>query len=160
MPNSLTFIHNGGIWKVTIQPRLKNSTHFSCCENLPKGYNVQMSLCLTLTYPTWQALEREGEGKWERETAREGGGELSFPFLSPSRVQIPPFPSLSRFNACHAGYSHMRCYITQWSATRVCGGLSVYSTPSPRKAQLKSPFGDSCYSRFPISRSRSFRNFR
>ena len=35
-----------------------------------------------------------------------------------------PFPSLS--NACHAGYSHMRFYVTQWSATRFYGSLSVY----------------------------------
>ena len=28
MANLLIFIHNGGIWKVTIQPRLKNGTFF------------------------------------------------------------------------------------------------------------------------------------
>ena len=27
--------------------RLKNGTHLSCCERLPKGHSVQMSLCLT-----------------------------------------------------------------------------------------------------------------
>ena len=27
--------------------RLKNGTHVSCCERLPKGHSVQMSLCLT-----------------------------------------------------------------------------------------------------------------
>ena len=26
---------------------LKNGTHLSCCERLPKGHSVQMSLCLT-----------------------------------------------------------------------------------------------------------------
>ena len=32
-------------------------------------------------------------------------------------------------------HSHMRFYVTQWSTTRLCGGLSVYShlPPSPRK---------------------------
>ena len=29
--------------------RFKNGTHFSCYESLSKGYDVQMSLCLTLT---------------------------------------------------------------------------------------------------------------
>ena len=47
MANLFIFIHNGKICKVTIQPRLKNGTHFSCHGSLPKGYNVQMSLCLT-----------------------------------------------------------------------------------------------------------------
>ena len=47
MANLLIFIPDGGICKVTIQPRLKNGTHFSCYESLPKGYNVQMSLGLT-----------------------------------------------------------------------------------------------------------------
>ena len=48
--NLLIFIHNGGILNVTIQPRLKNGTHFSCYnyESLPKADNVQMSLCFTL----------------------------------------------------------------------------------------------------------------
>ena len=32
-----------------LQPRFKNGTHFSCYESLSKGYNVQMSLCLTLS---------------------------------------------------------------------------------------------------------------
>ena len=45
----LIFIHNGGIWKGTIQPRLKNDAHFSHYESLAKGCNVQMSNCLTLT---------------------------------------------------------------------------------------------------------------
>ena len=47
MANLLIFIHNGGFCKVTIQPRPKNGIHFSCYESLSKGYNVQMSLCLT-----------------------------------------------------------------------------------------------------------------
>ena len=50
MANLVIFIHTGGIWKVTIQLRLKNGTHFSCYESVPKGYNVQMRLCLTLTW--------------------------------------------------------------------------------------------------------------
>ena len=50
MANLLIFIHTGGIWKVTIQLRLKNGTHFSSYESVPKGYNVQMRLCLTLTW--------------------------------------------------------------------------------------------------------------
>ena len=50
MANLLIFIHAGGIWKVTIQLRLKNGTHFSCYESVPQGYNVQMKLCLTLTW--------------------------------------------------------------------------------------------------------------
>ena len=58
MAHFLIFIHNGGIWKGTIQPRLKNGTHFSCYESLPKGYNVQMSNCLTLT---WDATSRNGQ---------------------------------------------------------------------------------------------------
>ena len=37
----LIFIHNGGIRNSTIQPRLKNDTHFSCYDILPKGYNVR-----------------------------------------------------------------------------------------------------------------------
>ena len=42
--------------------------------------------------------------------------------------------------------SHMRCYVTQWSATRLCGGLIVYSTPSPRRSSpVKITFGDSCF---------------
>ena len=32
-----------------LQPRFKNGTHFSCYESLSEGYNVQMSLYLTLT---------------------------------------------------------------------------------------------------------------
>ena len=32
-----------------LQLRFKNGTHFSCHESLSKGYDVQMSLCLTLT---------------------------------------------------------------------------------------------------------------
>ena len=32
-----------------LQPRFKNGAHFSCYESLSKGYNVQMSLGLTLT---------------------------------------------------------------------------------------------------------------
>ena len=56
--NLLTFIQNGGIWKVTLQSRLKKGTHFSCYESVPKGYNVQMSLCLTLT---WDAMSRNGQ---------------------------------------------------------------------------------------------------
>ena len=32
-----------------LQSRFKNGTHFSCYESLSKGYNVQMSLCLTLS---------------------------------------------------------------------------------------------------------------
>ena len=32
-----------------MQRRLKNGTHFSCYQGLPKGYNVQISKCLTLT---------------------------------------------------------------------------------------------------------------
>ena len=56
--NLLTFIQNGGSWKVTLQSRLKKVTHFSCYESVPKGYNVQMSLCLTLT---WDAMSRNGQ---------------------------------------------------------------------------------------------------
>ena len=52
MANLLIFIHTVRIWKVTIQLRLKNGTHFSCYESVPKGYNVQMRLCLTLTWDT------------------------------------------------------------------------------------------------------------
>ena len=31
-----------------LQPQFKNSTHFSCYESLSKGYNVLMTLLLTL----------------------------------------------------------------------------------------------------------------
>ena len=53
--------------------------------------------------------------------------------------------------------SHLRCYVTQWSATRFCGGLTVYTaTPRPEilplTSQLKSPFGDSCLK--PLSNKR------
>ena len=58
MARLLIFIHNGGIWKGTIQPKQKNGTHFSCYESLPKGYNVQISNCLTLT---WDAASRNGQ---------------------------------------------------------------------------------------------------
>ena len=50
----------------------------------------------------------------------------------------------------HIRHSHMIFYVMQWSATRLCGGLSVHSRPVPSEknrplaAQLKSPFGDSC----------------
>ena len=50
MAHLLIFIHNSGIWKGTIQSRLKNSTHFSCYQSLSRGYNVQISKCLTLTW--------------------------------------------------------------------------------------------------------------
>ena len=56
--NLLTFIQNGGSWKVTLQSRLKKVTHFSCYESVPKGYNVQMSLFLLLT---WDAMSRNGQ---------------------------------------------------------------------------------------------------
>ena len=36
-------IHSAGIWKVTIQPRLKNGTHLSCWESAPKEW-VYVSL--------------------------------------------------------------------------------------------------------------------
>ena len=49
MAHLLIFIHNGGIWKGTIQPRLKNDAHFFHYESLAKGCNVQMSNRLTLT---------------------------------------------------------------------------------------------------------------
>ena len=45
-------------------------------------------------------------------------------------------------------HSHTRFYVTQWSAARLCGSLSVYSRPLPSdknrplEAQLRSPFGD------------------
>ena len=58
MANLLIFIHDGAIWKSTIQPQLKNGTHFSCYESLPKGCNVQMSNCLSLT---WDATSRNGQ---------------------------------------------------------------------------------------------------
>ena len=58
MAHLLTFIYNSGIWKGTIQSRLKNGTHFSCYESVPKGYNVQMSLCFT---QTWGAMSRNGQ---------------------------------------------------------------------------------------------------
>ena len=61
MAHLLIFIHNGGIWKGSIQPQRKNGTHFSCYETLPKGYNVQMSKCFqnshTRCYVTqWSAI--------------------------------------------------------------------------------------------------------
>ena len=48
MANLLIFIDNGGI-ELLYSLDLKNGTNFSCYENLPKGHNVQMSLCFTLT---------------------------------------------------------------------------------------------------------------
>ena len=50
MAHLLIFIHNSGIWKGTIQSWLKNSIHFSCYQSLSRGYNVQISKCLTLTW--------------------------------------------------------------------------------------------------------------
>ena len=41
MANLLIFIHNGGVWNVFIQPRLKNGTHFSCYESAPKSTIVK-----------------------------------------------------------------------------------------------------------------------
>ena len=58
MANLLSFIHNGGIWKVTIEPQLLNGTLFSCYESVPKWYNVQVSFCLTLT---WDAMSCNGQ---------------------------------------------------------------------------------------------------
>ena len=84
MANLLIFIHNGGVRKVFTQSRLKNGTHFSCYESLPKGCNVQMSLF----------------------------------------------------------HSHMRFYVTHWSTTMLCGGLSAYSHLTPplrKKLSLGSP---------------------
>ena len=40
-----------------LQPWFKNGTHFSFYESLSKGYNVQMSLCLTLS---WDAMSHNG----------------------------------------------------------------------------------------------------
>ena len=42
-------------------------------------------------------------------------------------------------------HSHMGFYVTQWSTTRLCGGLSVYShlPPPLRKKRLKLSFWDS-----------------
>ena len=46
----LIFIHNGEFEKIVrIQPQLKNGARLSCYECLPKGCNVQMSNCLTLS---------------------------------------------------------------------------------------------------------------
>ena len=42
----LTFIHNGGILKLT---RFKNGNIFLVTKVFQKGYNVQMSLCVSLT---------------------------------------------------------------------------------------------------------------
>ena len=36
--------------------RLKNGTHLSCCERLPKGHSVQMSLCLTSHKMLWHTM--------------------------------------------------------------------------------------------------------
>ena len=40
--HEVILVNNGGIWKGTIQRRLKNGTHFSGYEGLPKEYNVQI----------------------------------------------------------------------------------------------------------------------
>ena len=50
MADLLIYIHNAW-WnlKVNIQPRTENSTYCSCYASVPKGYNVQMSFCFTLT---------------------------------------------------------------------------------------------------------------
>ena len=36
-------------FKLLYSPDLKSGTHFSGYKSLPKGYNVQMSSCFTLT---------------------------------------------------------------------------------------------------------------
>ena len=51
----LTFIHNGGILKVT---RFKNGIIFLVTKVFQKGYNVQMSLCVSLT---WYGMSRDGQ---------------------------------------------------------------------------------------------------
>ena len=51
----LTFIHNGGILKVT---RFKNGNIFLVTKLFQKGYNVQMSLCVSLT---WYGMSRDGQ---------------------------------------------------------------------------------------------------
>ena len=51
----LTFIHNGGILKVT---RFKNGNIFLVTKVFQKGYNVQMSLCVSLT---WYGMSRDGQ---------------------------------------------------------------------------------------------------
>ena len=44
--------------KVLYSPDLKNGPHFSFHESLPKGYNVEMSKCLTLAR---DAMSRNGQ---------------------------------------------------------------------------------------------------
>ena len=44
--------------KVLYSPDIKNSPHFCCYESLPKGHNVEMSKCLTLTR---DAMSRNGQ---------------------------------------------------------------------------------------------------
>ena len=39
----------------------------------------------------------------------------------------------------HIRHSHMIFYVMQWSATRLCGGLSVHSRPLP--SEKKTPLG-------------------
>ena len=81
MAHLLTFIYNSGIWKGTIQPRIKNGTHFSCYESVPScSKRIQCS------------------------------NEFMF-------------------------HSNMRCYVTQWPATRFCGA----ATPSSEKIAFDSP---------------------
>ena len=50
-------------------------------------------------------------------------------------------------------HSHMKFYVTQWSATRLYGSLSAHSCPlpleqSPLGSPVKSPLGDSYSNRF------------
>ena len=49
------FIHNGAILKVT---RFKNGNIFLVTKVFQKGYNVQMSLCVSLT---WYGMSRDGQ---------------------------------------------------------------------------------------------------
>ena len=91
MAHSLIFNYNGGIWKGTIQPRLKNCTNFSWYESLPKGYNVQMGNCLTLT---WGATSRNGQRQawWPKCAAAPSLRKIGSP------VKIAFWRFLSRWN--------------------------------------------------------------
>ena len=46
----LIFIYNGGILKVTIQPRLNNCTHFSCYRFASRGEQIIEGYPKTITF--------------------------------------------------------------------------------------------------------------
>ena len=77
---------------VEFEKVLKNGTHFSCDKSLPKGYNVQMSKCSTLT---WDTISRNGQWQaWWPECVQPptSPGKLAAQLKSPFGNSCLPTP--------------------------------------------------------------------